>query len=178
MNKVVLKLFFPLAVIGLVTGCASPSSSISQVAVDAVTLTDARQDPQSHEGALVRWGGVITEVENKPDSTLVLMVERELRDNEKPISDGASEGRFIARFQGFIDPLVYKTGRPLTVVGRLNGSRIRPIGEYDYRFALVEVRDSHLWSEPSKTPVYYPPPPVWYYDLHYYHRYPYRHPRW
>jgi outer membrane lipoprotein len=163
----------------LVGGCASnPASSISSAVVDDVALVQVQHDTERYTDSIVRWGGIITEVDNKADRTWVLMVARALVDDEKPIADGASDGRFIASFQGFIDPLVYKPGRPLTVVGRVEGSTVRAIGEYEYRFPIIEVRDSHLWSEPSKTRVYYPPPPFWYYDMPYYYPYPYRHPRW
>jgi outer membrane lipoprotein len=168
-----------LLVLLLAGGCASkPASSISLAVVDDVALAQVQSDVERYTGSTVRWGGIVTEVENKADRTWVLLVGRALVDDEKPIVDGASDGRFIASFQGFIDPLVYKPGRPLTVVGRIEGSTVRAIGEYEYRFPIVEVRDSHLWAEPSKTPTYYPPPPFWYYDMHYYYPYPYRHPRW
>lgn len=156
-------------------GCASKqASSISQAVVDDISLAQARSAGDTYLGSTVRWGGIVTEVQNKADITWVFLVGRVLRDNEKPISDSPSDGRFIASFSGFVDPLVYKVGRPLTVVGSLEGSAIRAIGEYDYQFPIVAVRDSHLWAEPVKTRVYYPPPPYWYYDMHYYHPYPYR----
>ena len=160
-------------------GCASkPPSSISLAVVDDVALPQVQLDAERYTGSTVRWGGIVTEVENKTDRTWVLLVARALKDNEKPVVDGASDGRFIASFSGFIDPLVYKPGRPLTVVGSIEGSTVRAIGEYDYSFPIVTVRDSHLWAEPSKTPVYYAPPPFLYYDRYYYHPYPYRRPRW
>jgi len=164
-----------LLLLTICVGCASkPASSISQAVVDEVTLTQARSAGDAYLGSIVRWGGIVTEVENKADKTWVFLVGRALRDDEKPISDSPSEGRFIASFDGFIDPLVYKAGRPLTVVGSIEGSTVRPIGEYDYQFPIVTVRDSHLWADPVKTRVYYAPPPYWYYDMHYYHPYPYR----
>ena len=158
-------------------GCASkPASSISQAVVEDVSLKQVRSAGDAYLGTNVRWGGVVTEVENKADKTWVFLVGRALRDDEQPVSDSPSEGRFIASFDGFIDPLVYKAGRPLTVVGSIDGSTARPIGEYDYQFPIVTVRDSHLWAEPIKTRVHYAPPPYWYYDMRYYHPYPYRHP--
>lgn len=168
-----------LVVLGIVSGCASQPSAISLAVVDDLSLSQALKDSDSFVGSTVRWGGLITEVENKADETWVFVVARALKNNEKPVVDGPSEGRFIASFTGFIDPLVYKVGRPLTVVGSIEGSTVRAIGEYDYRFPVVSVRDSHLWAEPDKTPVYYPPPPFWYYDM-YYHPYPYPYPhrRW
>jgi outer membrane lipoprotein len=158
-------------------GCAAnPAAFLSQALVDDVSLAQARNAADVYIGSTVRWGGVVTEVENKADKTWVFVVGRELRDDEKPITDGDSEGRFIASFDGFVDPLVYKSGRPLTVVGGIEGSTVRAIGEYDYRFPVVAVRDSYLWEEPVKTKVIYAPAPR--YDYYYYHPYPYSRRRW
>jgi outer membrane lipoprotein len=168
-----------LLLLTVAAGCASkPRTSIGLAEVDDVTLTQARASADAYLGSLVRWGGVITEAENKVDETWVFLVSRALEDDEKPVSDGHSEGRFIASFSGFVDPLVYKPGRPLTVVGSLRGSTVRAIGEYDYNFPLVTVRDSHLWPQPVRARVYYAPPPIWYYDMHYYRPYPYHYRRW
>ena len=99
-------------------GCASkPASSISQAVVDDVSLAQVRGAGDAYLGSTVRWGGMVTEVENKADKTWVFLVGRALKDNEKPISDSPSEGRFIASFSGFIDPLVYKAGRPAADCG-------------------------------------------------------------
>ena len=168
-----------ILLITVCAGCASkPASSVSLAVVDDVSLTQARADVDAYLGSTVRWGGVVTEVENKADRTWIILVGRALKDDAKPIADGHSDGRFIASFNGFIDPEVYKAGRPLTVVGEIEGGTVRAIGEYDYHFPVVTVRDSHLWAEPVKTRLYYTSPPYWYYDMHYYHPYPYRHPRW
>jgi outer membrane lipoprotein len=158
-------------------GCAAnPASSISQAIVDDVSLTQARSAADAYMGSTVRWGGVVTEVENKADKTWVFLVGRALRDDEEPITDSVSEGRFVASFSGFVDPLVYKSGRPLTVVGSIESNTVRAIGEYDYRFPVVAVRDSYLWAEPDKTKFIYVPTPR--YDYYYYHPYPYRYRRW
>ena len=167
-----------LLLLAVCAGCASKPSSISLVEVDDVSLAQARADTETYLGSTVRWGGVVTEVENKVDETWIFLVGRALKDNEKPISDGHSDGRFVASFSGFVDPLVYKPGRPLTVVGSIDSNTIRAIGDYDYSFPVVTVRDSHLWADPEKTHVYYPPPPIWYYDMHYYHPYPRHYRRW
>ena len=164
-----------VVLLAVCTGCASkPPSSIGLAAVDEVSLAQVRDDGDAYLGSMVRWGGVITEVDNKPDTTLVFLVEHELRKNERPVTDSASAGRFVARFDGFIDPLVYKAGRPLTVVGRIDGGLQRAIGQYQYRFPIVAVRDSHLWPESVKVqPYYYYPPPWWYQEYYYPNPYPY-----
>lgn len=166
-----------LALLAVCIGCAGkPASSISLAAVDAVSLAQVHGDGDAYQGTTVRWGGVITEVDNKAESTWIFLVEYELRNNERPVTDGASDGRFVARFNGFVDPLVYKVGWPLTVLGRIDGSLQRAIGEYQYRFPIVAVRDSHLWAETVKVQPFYYPPPWWYRD--YYYPYPYPYPNW
>jgi outer membrane lipoprotein len=159
--------------------CASkPSTSVGLAEVDDIPLGSVRESIDAFQGTTVRWGGIVSETENKADHTLVFVVARQLKNKEKPDSDSASDGRFVARFNGFIDPQVYKAGRPLTVVGPIDGSLDRPIGEYDYRFPIVAVRDSHLWADPSKEPkVYYYPDP-WFYNSFHYHYFPHQHPRW
>jgi outer membrane lipoprotein len=163
----------------MAAGCASQPSSIAMAVVDDISLAQVRADSQTYTGSTVRWGGIVTEVENKSDRTWVFVVARALKDKEKPVSDSSSEGRFVASFEGFVDPMVYREGRPLTVVGNIEGSVVRAIGDYDYRFPIVNVRDSHLWPDPDKKPrVYYAPPPYWYYDMYYYHPHPYPYRRW
>ncbi len=112
-------------------------------------------------------------------------MERALHDKDRPISDGVSEGRFIASFEGFADPMIYKVGRPLTVVGKISGQTKRSIGDYDYNFPIVSVVDSHLWNKQAKvnTPYYAPypyyPPIWWHSDIHYHHyRGPSKYQRW
>ena len=168
-----------LITLAILSGCASkPPAAISKVPVDNPSLASVRMDIDGFMGAEVRWGGVITKVENKSSQTWIELVRRKLSENGKPRSNDRSDGRFIASFEGFIDPLVYKVGRPLTVVGTIEGKTRLPIGEYDYLFPIVAVEGSSLWKAESRTrdPYYYPPP-YWHYDLRYYHHWPsHRHP--
>ena len=170
-----------LITLAILSGCAStPPTAISKVPVDNPSLARVRMDIDSFVGAEVRWGGVIARVENKASHTWIELVRHKLSDRGKPRSNDRSDGRFIASFEGFIDPVVYEVGRPLTVVGSIEGKIERPIGEYDYLFPIVAVEGSYLWKTESRLrdPYYYPPP-YWYYDLWFYHPWPYhRHPHY
>jgi outer membrane lipoprotein len=115
-------------------------------------------------------------VENKTNFTWVEIVSRRLNDKGKPSSDDDwSGGRFIAQFDGFVDPTIYTSGKLITVVGPITGFTTREIGAFTYQYPIVEVDTSYLWP-PAPDPIYYPPP-YWYYDPWYpyyypYHRYP------
>lgn len=163
----------------VLSGCASkPPAAISKVPPENLSLTRVRMDIENFIGAEVRWGGVISKIENRATHTWIELVRRKLRDDGKPATDGRSDGRFIASFEGFVDPVVYEVGRPLTVVGRIEAGTKRPIGDYDYLFPIVAVEGSYLWKAASEYRDRYYPPPYWYYDLRFYRPWPYHHPRY
>ncbi len=165
--------------IALLTACASkPPAAISKLPAENPTLTRVRLDIDDYIGAELRWGGVITKVENKADRTWIEIVGQELGSNGRPNSSGRSDGRFIASFDKFLDPVVYKNGRPLTVVGRIETGVTRPIGEYEYLFPVVEVEGSFLWKKRVPAPAHTPPWPYydpWFHPWPYYHHHHRRH---
>lgn len=164
--------------IALVGGCASkPPEAISKIPAENPSLAAVRADTDQYIGAEVRWGGEISKVENRADQTWIEVVRRQLWEDGKPKTSGQSDGRFIASFTGFADPVVYEVGQLLTVVGVIENRVERPIGDYDYVFPVVSVEGSYLWK--TDPVVVYPdyPRPWWYYDLRfrypgYYNRYP------
>lgn len=165
----------------LLAGCASkPPAAISKIPPENPSLTRVRMDIDNFIGTEVRWGGVISKVENRDSHTWIELVRQKLRENGKPRTDDKSDGRFIASFEGFVDPVVYEVGRPLTVVGTIEAKTERPIGDYDYLFPIVAVEGSFLWKAAAQYSDPYYPPPYWYYDLRFYHprhyhRYPHYH---
>lgn len=128
--------------------------------------------------AEIRWGGEISKVENKADKTWIEIVRRPLWGDGKPKTSGKSDGRFIASFTGFADPVVYEVGHLLTVVGTIEDKIKRPIGEYEYVFPIVGVEGSYLWKPTTVAQYPYYPPPWWYYDRRFYHPAPYYRDRW
>jgi outer membrane lipoprotein len=166
-----------LAILG---GCASkPPAAISKIPPENPSLTRVRLDIDSFIGTEVRWGGVISKIENRATHTWIELVRQKLREDGKPRTNDRSDGRFIASFEGFVDPVVYEVGRQLTVVGTIEAKTERPIGDYNYLFPIVAVEGSFLWKAGTKYRDHYYPPPYWYYDLWFYHPGPYhRHPRY
>jgi len=169
--KIFSGLVFVIAIVG---GCASkPPAAISKIPADNPSLAEVRLGIDQYVGAEVRWGGEISKVENRADQTWIEIVRRQLRGDGKPKTSGKSDGRFIASFTGFADPVVYEVGRLLTIVGTIDNKIERPIGEYDYVFPIVTVEGSYLWK--ATTVAQYPnyPPPWWYYDPRFYYPGPY-----
>lgn len=165
---------------GLLAGCATHvPQPIRQAPPGSPTEEAVRARPQAFVGARVRWGGTIAGVENREGETVVEMVSRDLDSRGRPIESDRSTGRFLARYAGFLDPMIYTQGRLLTVVGTVDGEERRPIGRFSYNFPAVKVESHHLWEpipevmhEPySYHPFWYDP---WWPRLHHpWRRYPF-----
>jgi outer membrane lipoprotein len=157
----------------LLSACAGIPQAIRNAPPGDLQLESVRQQPDGHLGDRVRWGGQIVSVENGERETWVVMVARPLGFSGRPEDTDRSPGRFMARFDGFLDPATYKAGRELTVSGRLEAPQTRSVGAYPYRYPVLRVEESQLWKPLPKYPAGY-----W--------RYPYydpwydswRHPYW
>ncbi|HAQ49133.1 MAG TPA: starvation-inducible protein, partial [Glaciecola sp.] len=70
-------------------------------------------------GSMARWGGVIAQVENNAQASIIEVVHYPLKSDGRPNLRKASIGRFKVLIDGFIDPLVFKQERVVSVVGTI-----------------------------------------------------------
>lgn len=161
-----------LLLVLVLTGCASSIPQVIRIAPsNSPSLSVAREAAEQVVGTPVRWGGTIARIENKETETWIEVVDKELRKGGQPMDTDKSQGRFIARVVGFLDPAIYEKGRQITVSGSLEKPVVSRIGEFTYLFPVVKVDTHYLW-EAKPDVVYYEPLPYWYYDPWF----PYRHP--
>ena len=132
--------------VALLSGCATdlPETIRTPPPTD-ISLDKARDNPNAVIGQRVRWGGTIAAVENRTADTWLDVVVRELDSHGRPREVDQSQGRFLARANGFLDPAVYTKGREVTVAGTIEGVTTRPIGEHPYRYVLIKADTVHLW---------------------------------
>ncbi len=168
MIRIALFLLLPL----LLAGCATPlPSAIFEPPARPFSVRDVQKNPGAHLSKEARWGGEILEVHNPKDHTDVLVLGRSLKKNGRPEDNGVVDGRFIARFSGFVDPGQLPEGRLLTVSGPVIAVETHKVGDYPYRYPVVQVVAWHLWPKPE--PRYYYRDPWW----PYYPGYPW-YPHW
>lgn len=158
-------------------GCTTVPEAIRGTADPATDPAQVRGTPESYQGTPVRWGGVIAAVTNRAEESVVEVVSRPLGSSGRPQETDQTAGRFLVRVAGFLDPAVYAAGREFTVVGTIEGSERRNIGEYPYTYPVVRATGHYLWpprEEAPRDPFYYPPFYRPYYDPWYpYGPYPY-----
>ena len=96
-------------------------------------------------GKSARWGGIITNVENKPEQTLIEVVYFPLNHYGKPNTGEDTPGRFKAVISQFVDPILFEKGRTVTFLGTVGQPLAGMVGEQPYMFPALNVEDYHLW---------------------------------
>jgi outer membrane lipoprotein len=137
----------------VLAGCAGPPSSLEQAPASSPQPVAVADNAAAFEGRQVVWGGRIVSVSNESDATLVTVLSKPLDGQLRPDDEADGDARFIARFDGFRDPLVFREERLLTVVGRIDGKRAARVGDFRYDQPVVVVTGHELW-EPRPTRVY------------------------
>ena len=138
-------LFLGLAAVFMV-GCASVPESLETQSENPITdFALIVKQPKWAEGQEVRLGGIIAVIDNEKHRTRIEIVSLPLTGDGRPILESKPQGRFVGYIDGFLEPLEYRPGRLLTVVGRVNGSEQGKVGEFDYLFPVVNVSGSQLW---------------------------------
>ena len=169
---------FILLLIGLLlsfSACATISKpkELRGIAQKKVALTQVAKNPKAYKGRAVLWGGRIIRVVNEKEGTLIEILQLPLDSSDRPKDVDISEGRFLLFYPSYLDVAIYRPGREITVVGKIQGVKKLPLGEIKYRYPFIKAKKIHLWeTRPQKMYLEYPPYPYWY-GLPCYWEYPY-----
>lgn len=169
-----------LVLIGLIiwlTGCAHVISSEMRAKVRSdLTFSAVLANPDAYEGETIIWGGQVIDTRNEEGFTLLKVLQIPIDYTEMPEDEEMSQGRFMARVQGYADPEVYRKGRMLTLAGKIIGRKIEPLGAMEYVYPLVDAKEIYLW---KPYPLPYGPysGPSWYwFGSPYFYPWPYYRP--
>lgn len=113
----------------LLSACVGLPSAVRNVPVADITYPQASRDLNQYKDTSVRWGGVIIDVDNEENFTLVQVLSYPLNYYGRPQLSKSAEGRFVIKSSEFLDPAVYAKDREITVAGKLEGNIQRMIGK-------------------------------------------------
>lgn len=110
-----------------------------------LTFAHIKKDPTVYKSQKVLLGGVIIEVKNKPEETILIIRQAELDLAKRPKNLDQTAGRFMVKYKGFLDPDIYYNGREITVIGEIEGKEALPLGEIFYAYAIIIAQEIKLW---------------------------------
>ncbi|MBI4684103.1 MAG: Slp family lipoprotein [Nitrospirae bacterium] len=156
-----------IAVSFLISACTHViSRPMRDQAHTDIQFSAIKGDPEKYKGEIFILGGVIVETRLNEEGSVIEAMHSPIDSYGRIIDPDVSSGRYIAITKDYLDPLIYKKGREITLAGELIGSRKKDIGEVKYRYPLFEIKEIYIWKE-TKDFYFYPPYPP------YRHRYPY-----
>ena len=146
----------------LASGCAPVISKQLIMQAQKIDFDEIIKDPEAYIGKIVVLSGIILDSKNTKEGTLFEILQTPSGPSSRPGDMDESKGRFLGLYKGFLDVAVYRHGRELTLGGEITGTRVLQLGETEYAYPLVEVREIHLWPVEEEQPVYFYTPYVWY----------------
>lgn len=165
MVRVFLTLMVTLSVC---SGCTTVISEQSRKLIDTeASFSEIRTSPETYIGKHLLLGGQIANIRNNQSGAQLEIVQFEVSSSGAPQESYVSYGRFIATTMQYIEPLIYRPGMMITLVGELKGKETRRLDDMDYTYPVIAMREWYLWpgSEPDSRCLY-PPSPM--YDPYYF----------
>jgi len=172
------RLLITTMVLVCLSGCAHViSKDILKEVNTEITFSELRKAPQAYQGKVVLLGGVIVKTVNKKDGTLLEVYQTEINRDGRPIRLDVSGGRFLAHYKGFLDSEIYCRGRQVTIAGIVKGEQIMRLGELNYYYPYLIIKDIYLWKK--EQPFKYEPYPWGLWDPWWWHPWhPWYDPYW
>jgi len=130
------------------------SRNIRRQVDKALTFAAVKQNPQAYTGAVVIWGGKIVDIVNRQNGTDLILLQVPLVNGEQPGDVHESQGRYLARTSRFLDPEIYARGKKVTLAGEIVGREVRSLGELQYTYPVLQIRELRLWQRRIVYPLY------------------------
>ncbi len=142
------------SLIALLTLLLSACASTPRLPVDGVNLTlqpadivrateQNRLQDTIHDN--IMWGGLIVENRSLATHTQLEVLAYPLNTDQMPDTSVLPLGRFLADYQGFLEPLEFSAGRLLTLTGQITGSQQAQIQAAIQIYPTVRVQHIQLW---------------------------------
>lgn len=156
-----MRYFFPaLIFLAFATaGCSHVMSEASLATVDSsVSYSDIKMNPEKIVGRNVLVGGMIAGNSSSGDLMALEVAQLELLSNGIPDELSRSAGRFMVVSGELLDPLFYRTGMLITVIGEIKGQQVKTLDGIYYRYPLISAKEIKLFraSEQSTTEPFNP----------------------
>ncbi|SJM91872.1 Slp family lipoprotein [Crenothrix polyspora] len=129
----------------LLSACSNLPRNIENTPSIDISYSQAMQNINSHKNTVVRWGGVIIDVENKQYQSFIQVLLYPLNSYGRPQIDQSSGGRFIIQSSTFLDPIVYTKNTEVTVFGPLAGDTERTVDKRILKLPVVLSQTIFMW---------------------------------
>lgn len=129
----------------LLSACAGLPPAVKNTPALPISYYQASHNTNDYKDAPIRWGGVIINVENEAQFSLMQVLFYPLDNSGRPRLNQPAEGRFVVKNAEFLDPAIYTKDKEITVAGTIFGNIERTVGKRIIRVPLISATAIHLW---------------------------------
>ncbi|NLC69785.1 MAG: hypothetical protein GX751_00330, partial [Desulfuromonadaceae bacterium] len=131
MNKSIFQLLI-LSSLFIFAGCSHPISKAARQGVDpSVNLQIIKENPAIHVGKTLLLGGLIVGNRSEDEGSELEVYSYRLGLGGEPVAAREKEGRFLAKTNEFLDPVLFAQNRLITLTGTLEGEITRTLAGQD-----------------------------------------------
>ncbi|MGQ0665504.1 MAG: Slp family lipoprotein [Nitrospiraceae bacterium] len=122
-------------------------SELQQRIDTSVAFGDLYAAPANYVGRMVKIDGIVIRTKRTTDQTELEILQLPTKPAGPPTTERLrSEGRFLAVREALLDPASVPAGTPITVIGVVKGSTMRPLDESEYTYPVVDIRHLIDWN--------------------------------
>jgi outer membrane lipoprotein len=111
----------------------------------SISYADIKKNPEALAGKNVLIGGVIAATSSSGDVLQLEVAQLELLSNGVPDETSASAGSFMVVSGELLDPLFYRPGMLVAVIGEMKGQKLQQIDGTNHHFPLVSAKEIRLF---------------------------------
>lgn len=144
-----------------ISGCTPVISDQSRKLINTeASFKTIKESPDGYIGKNIMVGGRLADTRNSADGAQLEIVQFDLTSQSYPEETFISYGRFLATNSSYMDPLIFRRGMLITLVGELKGKKTQRLDDMDYSYPLISLREWYLWpgSGPERGCNTYPTP--------------------
>lgn len=131
----------------LLSAC-STSEKLDSSGIDlSITPQQAVSESTVLRNTQVLWGGVVVSSINLKDVTQFEILAYPLTSEQRPDTEQPATGRFLALQEGYLEISRYVQGSLMTISGSLQDKRSGRVGESDYIYPVIKIKQFHLWEK-------------------------------
>jgi outer membrane lipoprotein len=143
------------ALAGLLGGCAHVMSEQGLAQTDSsISYAAIKKNPEALAGKIVLVGGHLADIRSSGDVIQLEVAQLELLSNGVPNETSRSEGRFLVVSGELLDPLIYRPGMLITVIGEIKGQKVQKLDGADYHYPLVSAKEIRLFRATDLSPAH------------------------
>jgi outer membrane lipoprotein len=162
------RMFVILAVSMILAACAPVlNQELMREGIRNPSFNSLREEPDTYKGKIFIIGGLIVDTRLTEQGSQIEALYVPVDSYGNLIEGARIDGRFFATYskeKGLLDPVVFRKGREITLAGEFVELKKGKIDEMEYDYPVFEIKQIHLWEEPTHYYYYYP---------YYYSYYPY-----